>query len=229
MPARILFLVVLLFLFSCKQTMVSVYSKKFNKYNGKPFPKVPLTDVNGNVVPFDTLKGKVNYIDTWYVGCGPCYLEFKYIDSVKPYFQNKTDSVRFVFLCTTPPESHQKWLNLIKEKNINGDNYYISDSVYKLYSKELKKYCGEAPTCYILSPELRIMGTDVEPFSSEISAVYQLSASLKGTGSAKAFKEMARQMFRAEKGKPVSNEFKGWYKEVYNKDFDSLVTAFKKQ
>jgi hypothetical protein len=117
---------------------------------------------------------------------------------------------------------------MIKEKNINGDNYYISDSVYKLYTKELNKYCNEATTCYILSPELKIMGTDVEPFSADQSAVYQISQSLRGTKPSRAFKYMARQIFRADKGKPVSKEFKEWYKDIYNKDFDSLVTAFKK-
>jgi hypothetical protein len=40
---------------------------------------------------------------------------------------------------------------------------------------------------------------------------------------------MVRQMLKADKGKPVSKEFKEWYKDIYNKDFDSLVTAFKKQ
>lgn len=227
MPARFFIPVVLLCLFSCKRTMVLMYAKKFDKFHGDDFPRIPLTDMNGNTVPFDTLKGKVNYIDTWYVGCGPCYLEFKHIDSVKPYFKNKTDSVRFVFLCTTPPKSHQEWLNLIKEKNIDGENYYISDSVYRLYSKELKKYCSEAPVCYILSPDLKIMGADVEPYSSGTSAVYQISEAIKGTKPSTSFKFMVHQALRSQKGKPVNKEFSDWYVNTYHVNVDSMIRMSK--
>lgn len=67
---RPLLFLTLLYLCSCKNTMILMYANKFDKFNGKDFPKIPLTDINGKTVPFDTLKGKVIYMDTWYVGCG---------------------------------------------------------------------------------------------------------------------------------------------------------------
>lgn len=108
-----------------------------------------------------------------------------------------------------------------------GDNYYVSDSVYKLYTKELKQYCNAAPICYLLSPELTIMGTDVEPYSSGTSAVYQISQSLRGIKASTSFRFMARQAIRGQRGKPASKEFKDWYVSTYHINIDSLKRTSK--
>ena len=49
---------------------------------GEKAPAFTLKDINGNTVTFDSLKGKVVFLDFWATWCGPCKEEFPELDAL---------------------------------------------------------------------------------------------------------------------------------------------------
>lgn len=114
------------------------YAKRKNELDA---PKI-LTDsifseLNKTTVGpvFDTIlsksKDKVVYIDCWAVWCGPCISFFP--DSRKLHDELKGQPIEFVYLCIE--SDSVRWQSLVKQHQIEGQNYLLND----LQSKELRK------------------------------------------------------------------------------------------
>ena len=74
----------------------------------------------------DVYRGKVIYIDFWSTWCGPCRLEIPDAERLEKEFAGK--EVVFLNLCVQSEK--EAWENLVKQKEIGGENFLLSDSEY---------------------------------------------------------------------------------------------------
>ncbi|WP_199118927.1 TlpA disulfide reductase family protein [Pedobacter sp. ASV28] len=72
--------------------------------------------------------GKVIYLDIYATWCVPCLNEIKFTPALHQKFRDK--NVVFVNLCLQ--STAKNWINLVKEKNIKGENYFLDDDESKL-------------------------------------------------------------------------------------------------
>jgi thiol-disulfide isomerase/thioredoxin len=74
---------------------------------------------------------KILYIDFWATWCGPCMGELPYSNQLKNMF-NENDVV-FVYLANRSGETI--WKKTIKERDIKGDHYLLTDKQFSNMSK----------------------------------------------------------------------------------------------
>jgi thiol-disulfide isomerase/thioredoxin len=72
--------------------------------------------------------GKIIYLDVYATWCVPCLNELKYAPALHERFAGK--DVVFINLCLQ--STAKNWKNLVKEKNIKGENYFLDDDESKL-------------------------------------------------------------------------------------------------
>ncbi|MCA6073746.1 peroxiredoxin family protein [Fulvivirga sedimenti] len=80
-------------------------------YVGKQVPSFILSDINGNNISSEDLKGKAVHINFWSVTCAPCIEEFPELNKLREKYQE--DGVVFLAIA---PESKTK-VNKVLEKN----------------------------------------------------------------------------------------------------------------
>lgn len=76
-------------------------------------------------------KGKVIYIDFWATWCGPCRSEEPHARKLHKEF--KKDDVVFLNLCCQSKK--QIWSTYIKEKDLDGEHYLLSNAEFKLFAE----------------------------------------------------------------------------------------------
>ncbi|HBB91693.1 MAG TPA: hypothetical protein DC042_08220 [Bacteroidales bacterium] len=76
-------------------------------------------------------SGKVIYIDFYATWCGPCREEIPYAKALHKEFTG--DDVVFVNLCASSKQAD--WENLIKQKEIGGENYLLSPTEYRVLAE----------------------------------------------------------------------------------------------
>lgn len=70
-----------------------------------------------------TYRNKVLYIDIWSTSCGPCIAQFTYAKELHKLYSK--DDVVFVNIYLT--STLKSWVSVIKDKKVEGENYYIDD------------------------------------------------------------------------------------------------------
>ncbi len=73
-----------------------------------------------------TYPGKVLYLKFWAPWCGPCMAQLPYVKQIEKEFN--PDDFLVVNLCVSYPKD--KWKAVIKEYNISGIHYLLSDNQY---------------------------------------------------------------------------------------------------
>lgn len=71
----------------------------------------------------DQYKGKVVYMDIYATWCGPCRMEMTNAGKLHAKYADK--NVAFVYACLSSPMD--KWIPMIEEFKLEGDNYYFND------------------------------------------------------------------------------------------------------
>lgn len=82
----------------------------------------------------DKYKGKIIYIDFYATWCAPCRAEIPYSKQLHKKFKNK--DVVFLNLCASSKK--EDWENLIKQYNLGGENYFLTNEEFNLLSKMYK-------------------------------------------------------------------------------------------
>lgn len=60
---------------------------------GKKFPAFSVTDINGNLIATNELKGKIIVINFWFTTCPPCRMERPYLNKIADDYKDATDVV----------------------------------------------------------------------------------------------------------------------------------------
>ncbi len=126
----------------------AVYSQQFQKLAlGDKSPVFPATKISGvkfqnnkgentdlqreNIVQYLAAKypGKVLYVDVYATWCAPCLEEMNSTPAI--YTAMKGKDVVFINLCLASTEAG--WKKLVKERDIEGENYFFSNDATKLF------------------------------------------------------------------------------------------------
>jgi len=112
----------------------------------KPFNyNFSLRDLEGNVVDFNTFKGKVVFINLWATWCGPCRAEMPSIQ--KLYESVDKEKVAFVMLSLDAPDQEKKVVNYVTNKSFDFPVYMINNGL----PEQLQ--VSSIPTTFILSKD----------------------------------------------------------------------------
>lgn len=79
----------------------------------------------------DVYRGKVIYIDFWSTWCGPCRVEIP--DAKRLVKEFAGEEVVFLNLCAQSEK--EEWESLVKQKEIGGENFLLSDFEYQHLAK----------------------------------------------------------------------------------------------
>lgn len=106
-------------------------------------------DMDGQVVPFDTYKGKVVFLNLWATWCGPCRKEMPGIQ--KLYDKTKSEDVVFVMLSRDDDREEAKVKNYIKRNNFSFPVAMLSGNI----TSQLN--VPSIPTTFIINKEGKIV------------------------------------------------------------------------
>lgn len=103
---------------------------------GNEAPEIILPDLNGELIPLSSLRGKVVLIDFWAAWCPPCRKENPHLLKVYNRYKNKGFEIYGVSL----DRSREEWLKAIKEDKLPwlhvSDLKFWNSPVVGLYNVE---------------------------------------------------------------------------------------------
>lgn len=99
---------------------------------GKQFPELEFVDLNGNRYTTAQFKNKVVYLNFWFVGCQPCELERKKLNSIYEKYQDNEDVI-FLSLSKSNEKKTRKhldekkvlWPVVIFNKELRNSIWYV--------------------------------------------------------------------------------------------------------
>jgi len=125
-----------------KELISDAYNKKLlqiksSKVSAKSI--INTTEEFGDKNPISPIikkyQGKVLYIDIWATWCAPCIAEMKNARALREKF--KETDVKFIYICISSPNK-SRWLDLIAENKIEGENYFLSIEQSDAINKALR-------------------------------------------------------------------------------------------
>lgn len=105
------------------KTSIESYYK--NTVIGTKAYNFQLPDINGKIVRLSDFKGKIVFIDFWFVGCGGC--SHYYENTVKHVEQKYRNSEEVVFISVSINEDLDRWMNAVKSGK------YTSEEIINLH------------------------------------------------------------------------------------------------
>lgn len=79
------------------------------KMEGTAFPDFSFTDLNGNLISNESMKGKIIVIKCWYIHCTPCIREFPQVNKLTEEYKDRKD-ILFISLAEDSPEQLKAFL-----------------------------------------------------------------------------------------------------------------------
>lgn len=134
---------------SIKATIMQLAFDEYEhfKMEGKPFPKFDFTDLNGNMVTNETMKGKYVIIKCWYIHCTACIEEFPAVNALVATYKERDDML-FLSLAEDTPSQLTAFL-------ANKPLFYTVVPNMKTYMNQALHLNG-FPTHYILDKNGKI-------------------------------------------------------------------------
>ena len=107
-----------------------------------------MVDLDGQIIPFESLRGKVVFLNIWATWCPPCIAEMPNIQSL--YEKVDSDKIAFVML-SVDKEDISKVKKFIDRKGFTFPVYMPADPLPEEF------YSQAIPTTFILSPDGKIV------------------------------------------------------------------------
>ncbi|MEM6721808.1 MAG: TlpA disulfide reductase family protein [Bacteroidota bacterium] len=100
-------------------------NEKVYAYEHKAFPDFKLRNLNGKKVTQKNLKGKITFINIWFVNCVPCRREMPILNRLKEKYQDKVDFKSITF------DKKEAVQNFLKTNEYNYDHLINAKSFLK--------------------------------------------------------------------------------------------------
>ncbi|GEO21901.1 hypothetical protein CQA01_24350 [Cyclobacterium qasimii] len=96
---------------SISTTIKNSAAQAFGYYEmeGKKFPEIDLTAINGQQYKNESLIGKITIIKTWFIACKPCIAEMPELNEFVHKYRNESD-IQFLSLATDSQSSLEDFL-----------------------------------------------------------------------------------------------------------------------
>ncbi|QHL86941.1 redoxin domain-containing protein [Nibribacter ruber] len=107
-----------------------------------------MTDLDGKLVSFESLKGKVIFLNVWATWCPPCIAEMPNIQSL--YEKVGSDKIAFVML-SVDQKSREKVKKFIEKKGFTFPVYMPASGLPEAFNSPA------IPSTYIISPAGQIV------------------------------------------------------------------------
>lgn len=152
-----------------KKAIADAHSTAMKLLKGKPAPTFNYTNTKGEEVPLENLKGKNVYVDVWATWCGPCKREIPHLKELEAKY-HENDDIVFMSVSIDKMEDKDKWLKMVKEKELSGVQL-MADKDWK--SSICKDYAIRGiPRFLLIDKDGNIMDKNApRPSSKEIKVV----------------------------------------------------------
>lgn len=107
---------------------------------GTPFPDFCFTDVDGNVVTQEILKGHYTLVDLWATWCGPCRAQIPHIKALEEKMHGR--NIRFIGISVD--DNADAWRTMVIEKEMGGTQLIYGGD------RTIPKHFASGYPCFIL-------------------------------------------------------------------------------
>ncbi|MFV0530577.1 MAG: TlpA family protein disulfide reductase [Flavobacteriales bacterium] len=146
----------------------------------KEFPKGTVSpvfsdyeNIDGSKTSLSDLKGKYVYIDVWATWCGPCKEEIPFLKELEKKYHGK--NIEFVSISVDEPKGYDKWVKMVKEKELKGIQLYAGNAFDSEFIKSYK--INAIPRFILIDPEGKIISANTYS-PSEKEAIEKLFTEL---------------------------------------------------
>lgn len=210
-------------------SLIEEEAKKIDSLTGMDFfQRVKFIDTARQPITFSSYKGKICYVDFWYIGCAPCAYEIPYWKKRVSLFASDTNIV-FIQICLLPKAKGavDLWKKYIRENDLPGIQLtYDPISLKDVGSLEIEKimFVSAYPTYSILNKDGSVMGHQVPSPSTKLIIDYMLFNALRGKMPSKSYIEANQELWNMNT-KTTSPEFISWVESFYSMPFTDAILA----
>lgn len=113
-------------------------------------------NIDGSKTSLSDLKGKYVYIDVWATWCAPCKQETPFLKELEEKYRGK--NIEFVSISVDQIQNHDKWVQMVKEKELKGVQLYADNAFDSDFIKKYK--INSIPRFILIDPEGKIVSAD---------------------------------------------------------------------
>ncbi|APD07742.1 thioredoxin-like protein YneN [Flavobacteriaceae bacterium UJ101] len=110
-------------------------------------------NIDGSKTSLEDLKGKYVYIDVWATWCGPCKQEIPFLKELEEKYHGK--NIEFVSISVDQIQNHDKWIKMVKDKELKGVQLYADNAFDSEFIKSYK--INSIPRFILIDPEGKIV------------------------------------------------------------------------
>lgn len=99
---------------------------------GKDFPAFEAEDANGNIVTYESLKGKLLYIDIWATWCAPCRAEIPALKALQEEYKGKD----LTFVSISVDQDKDKWKDFVAKEGLTGVQLYENIAIHPDFAEK---------------------------------------------------------------------------------------------
>lgn len=129
---------------------------------GSKAPNVQFQNTKGDIIALSDFEGKYTYIDLWATWCGPCIKEIPSLQKIEKDYHGK--NIQFVSISFDKEKDHNKWLDFVREKKLDGHQLIAKQEAHDVLSKIYN--IKMIPRFIFLDPEGKIIDATA-PFPSD--------------------------------------------------------------
>jgi len=153
------------------------YLKNFN-YKKTPYEDEITEELKTNIEEIikkyiNPYTGKIIYIDFYSTWCGPCRTEIPFAKKLYEKYSGKN----IVFLNLCAQSNKENWENHIKQKEIKGENFLLTNEEYNLFAKlyHIKGF----PTYVIIGKQGEVINNNAPRPSNTIAITQTIEELIK--------------------------------------------------
>lgn len=136
--------------------------KSYQNFKGRATksvaPDFNYPNEDGKMVSLKSLKGKYVYIDIWATWCVPCIAEIPALKKLEEQYRGK--NIQFVSISVDNISDKMKWVNYVKENNLQGLQLMADNSINSAFMKTFA--VSTIPRFLLIGPDGAIIDNDAK-------------------------------------------------------------------